>query len=39
MWLISANPRLANRRPIDVLDRNPDQVVEAAKEENRVELF
>jgi hypothetical protein len=39
LWLTSANPRLANRRPVDVLDRNPDQVVEAAKGENRVELF
>jgi hypothetical protein len=30
-WLVWANPRLANRRPVDVLDRNPEQVVEAAK--------
>jgi hypothetical protein len=39
LWLVSANPRLANRRPVDVLDRNPEQVIEAAKRENRVELF
>jgi hypothetical protein len=39
LWLTSANPRLANRRPVDVLDRNPEQVIEAAKGENRVELF
>jgi hypothetical protein len=39
LWLVSANPRLANRRPVDVLDRNPEQVIEAAKAENRVELF
>lgn len=39
LWLISANPRLANRRPIDVLDKDPDKMIEAAKAENRVELF
>jgi len=39
LWLTSANPRLANRRPVDVLDRNPEQVIEAAKGENGVELF
>ena len=39
LWLISANPRLANRRPIDVLDKDPDKMFEAAKAENRVELF
>jgi hypothetical protein len=39
LWLVSANPRLARRRPVDVLDRNPEQVIEGAKGENRVELF
>lgn len=39
LWLVAANPRLANRRPVDVLGRNPEQVIEAAKGENRVELF
>jgi hypothetical protein len=39
LWSVSANPRLTNRRPVDVLDRNPEQAIEAAKRENRVELF
>jgi hypothetical protein len=39
LWLVSANPRLADRRPVDVLDRNPEHVIEAAKGENRIELF
>lgn len=39
LWLTSANPRLANRRPVDVLDKDPDKVIETAKGENRVELF
>jgi len=39
LWLTSASPRLANRRPVDVLDKDPDKVIEAAKAENRVELF
>jgi hypothetical protein len=39
LWLTSANPRLANRRPVDVLDRHPEQVIEAARGENRVEFF
>jgi len=39
LWLTSANPRLANRRPVDVLDKEPDKVIETAKGENRVELF
>jgi hypothetical protein len=39
LWLTSANPRLANRRPVDLLDQQPDQVIEAARGENRVELF
>jgi hypothetical protein len=39
LWLTSVNPRLANRRPVDVLDRNPEQVIEAARGENRVEFF
>ena len=39
LWLTSANPRLASRRPVDVLDKDPDKVIEAAKGENRVELF
>ncbi len=33
LWFTSANPRLANRRPVDVLDQNPKQVIEAAKGE------
>lgn len=39
LWLTSANPRLANRRPVDVLDQNPEEVIEAAKGENRGEIF
>jgi hypothetical protein len=39
LWLVSANPRLANRRPVGVLDRNPEQVMEAVNGENLVELF
>jgi hypothetical protein len=39
LWFTSANPRLANRRPVDVLDQNPEQVIEAAKGENRGEIF
>jgi hypothetical protein len=39
LWLTSANPRLASRRPVDALDKDPDKVIEAAKGENRVELF
>jgi hypothetical protein len=39
LWLTSANPRLSNRRPVDVLDRKPEQVIEAARGENRVEFF
>jgi hypothetical protein len=25
LWLTSANPRLGNRRPVDVLERNPER--------------
>jgi len=39
LWLTSANPRLGNRRPVDVLDKDPEKVIEAAKGENRVELL
>ena len=39
LWLMAANPRLASRRPVDALDKDPDKVIEAAKGENRVELF
>jgi hypothetical protein len=39
LWLTSANPRLADRRPVDVLDQNPEKVIEAAKGENRGEFF
>jgi hypothetical protein len=39
LWLTAANPRLGNRRPVDVLDKDPEKVIEAAKGENRVELF
>jgi hypothetical protein len=39
LWLTSVNPRLAGRRPVDVLDKDPDKVIEAAKGENRVEFF
>jgi hypothetical protein len=39
LWLTSANPRLGNRRPVDLLDADPDKVIEAAKGENRVEFF
>jgi hypothetical protein len=39
LWLTSANPRLSDHRPVDVLDKDPDKVIEAAKGENRVELF
>src|SRR6266478_2804855 len=31
LWFTSANPRLSNRRPVDVLDQNPEQVIAAAK--------
>jgi hypothetical protein len=39
LWLTSANPRLGHRRPVDLLDSDPEQVIEAAKGESRVELF
>jgi hypothetical protein len=39
LWLISANARLGNRRPVDTIDQEPEKVIEAAKGENRVELF
>jgi len=39
LWLASANQRLSNRRPVDLLDKNPEKVIEAARMENEVELF
>ena len=39
LTLNNSNPRLASRRPVDVLDKDPDKVIEAAKGEDRVELF
>jgi hypothetical protein len=39
LWLTSVNSRLGNRRPVDMIDQEPERVIEAAKGENRVELF
>jgi len=39
LWLISANAQLGDRRPVDLLDKGPLPVIQAAKAENQVELF